>query len=267
MRQKTGKVAAAIVSGCALYIFLLYLLLNCFIIFPDSSYISPQQAGIPRFQEKPFTADDGTKIMCWYAKGNPDKPAILFFHGNAGQIATFSLQMAAYLRKGYSVMMPEYRGFASTPGEFSQENIYRDGAAAYDFLHRQLGHSDIIIVGYSMGAAAAAAVAAQRPAQGLVLAAPFYSLKKIVSEKPVPGAALILKNELPSYRFVSMFRKPLFIVHGAEDRLIPPSHGKALYGLSPSKDRELKILAGQSHNALFFEDDGHKAILDWLSRH
>jgi hypothetical protein len=110
-------------------------------------------------------------------------------------------------------------------------------------------------------------VAAQRPAQGLVLAAPFYSLKKIVSEKPVPGAALILKNELPSYRFVSMFRKPLFIVHGAEDRLIPPSHGKALYGLSPSKDRELKILAGQSHNALFFEDDGHKAILDWLSRH
>ena len=123
MRQKTGKVAAAIVSGCALYIFLLYLLLNCFIIFPDSSYISPQQAGIPRFQEKPFTADDGTKIMCWYAKGNPDKPAILFFHGNAGQIATFSLQMAAYLRKGYSVMMPEYRGFASTPGEFSQENI------------------------------------------------------------------------------------------------------------------------------------------------
>ncbi len=90
MRQKTGKVAAAIVSGCALYIFLLYLLQNCFIIFPDSSYISPQQAGIPRFQEKPFTADDGTKIMCWYAKGNPDKPAILFFHGNAGQIATFS---------------------------------------------------------------------------------------------------------------------------------------------------------------------------------
>lgn len=178
MRQKTGKVAAAIVSGCALYIFLLYLLQNCFIIFPDSSYISPQQAGIPRFQEKPFTADDGTKIMCWYAKGNPDKPAILFFHGNAGQIATFSLQMAAYLRKGYSVMMPEYRGFASTPGEFSQENIYRDGAAAYDFLHRQLGHSDIIIFGYSMGAAAAAAVAAQRPAQGLVLAAPFYSLKK-----------------------------------------------------------------------------------------
>ena len=157
MRQKTGKVAAAIVSGCALYIFLLYLLQNCFIIFPDSSYISPQQAGIPRFQEKPFTADDGTKIMCWYAKGNPDKPAILFFHGNAGQIATFSLQMAAYLRKGYSVMMPEYRGFASTPGEFSQENIYRDGAAAYDFLHRQLGHSDIIIFGYSMGAAAAAA--------------------------------------------------------------------------------------------------------------
>lgn len=108
--------------------------------------------------------------MCWYAKGNPDKPAILFFHGNAGQIATFSLQMAAYLREGYSVMMPEYRGFASTPGEFSQENIYRDGAAAYDFLHRQLGHSDIIIFGYSMGAAAAAAVAAQRPAQGLVLA-------------------------------------------------------------------------------------------------
>ena len=265
MQQLIFKITAIIGGLCLLYLFGLYFLQKFFILFPDKSYISPREAGVPLFREIYFTAGDSSQIMAWYAKGDDDKPALLFFHGNAGQIATFAMQMAPFLAAGYSVFMPEYRGFASTKGSFSQQNVYSDALAAYDFLHQQLGHNDIVAYGYSMGTAAAAPVAAERPVCGLVLMAPFYSLKKLVGEKPVPAATLVLADEMPSYLFIERYKSPLLIVHGAEDKLIPPHHGRDLYQACPARDKKLKILEGQSHNALFFENKGRKAVLDWLS--
>jgi len=264
--QKIWRIILGLVTVGGTYLSLLYLLQNHFILFPDIVYVSPKFAGVPVFEERILKTADNTKIMTWYAKGRDDKPALLFFHGNAGQIATFAPHLIPYIRAGYTVLMPEYRGFASTAGIFSQKNMYSDAVAAYDFLEKQLGYKNIIVFGYSMGSAAACAAAGMRSPLGLILAAPFYSLKKVVSEKPVPGATMILKNELPSYRFIQNFKAPLFIVHGTSDTLIPQHHGKALFELAPSLHKELKLLPNETHNGLFFEKRGHKAILEWIQK-
>lgn len=233
-------------------------------LFPDKLYISPAQKGLPQFEENPFTTPDGLKIMGWYSKGDADKPALLFFHGNSGQIAKFAPSMKTYIDNGYTVYMSEYRGFGGTLGNFTQQTLYQDAIAAFDFLHHKLGHSDIVVYGYSMGTAAAAATAANRPARGLVLAAPFYSLKKVVSDQPVPLGVSVLKYELPSYRFIKAYKGPLLIVHGTSDTLIAPRHGRELYDLSSSADKQLVLIPEQSHNALFFGDKAHPLVIEWL---
>lgn len=235
-------------------------------LFPDKGYVSPADKGLPQFVEKPFKAADGLTVMGWYAKGDADKPALLFFHGNSGQIALFAPSLKPYLNSGYSVYMSEYRGFGNTAGKFTQESLYGDAKAAFDFLHKTLGHDDIIVYGYSMGTAAASAVAAERPARGLVLAAPFYSLKKVAGEQNIPLATAALKYELPSYRFVKTYKGPLLIIHGAEDTLIAPKHGKDLYELSPSSDKTFTVIPKLSHNALFFGDKAHPVVLGWLGQ-
>lgn len=267
MKKKALKTAVVLLMLAGGYFSGLYLLQDRFIFFPDRFYISPAAAGIPQFEEKPFYSADGTEIMSWYFKGDADKPALLFFHGNAGQIATFAPKMINYVLAGYPVLMAEYRGFGTTPGKLSQSAMYDDALAAYDFLQNQLGHRKIVAFGYSMGTAPASAVAAQRSAAGLILAAPFYSLSRVVGEKPVPGAKLVLKNELPSYRFVEKFAAPLLIVHGDNDRLIPPPHGQDLFNLSKVVDKEFKIIQGESHNGLFFDLGNHRVMLEWLRRH
>lgn len=236
-------------------------------LFPDKRYISPIENGMPQFVEKPFTATDGIQIMGWYAKGDAEKPALLFFHGNSGQIAKFAPSMKLYIDNGYSVYMSEYRGFGKTVGEFTQDTLYSDAKEAFDFLHNTLGHREIIVYGYSMGTAAASAAAANRPARGLILAAPFYSLKKVVNDQPIPLATAALKYELPSYKFVKNFSKPLLIIHGAKDTLIAPKHGKELYDISPSSDKTFAIIPEQSHNALFFENKAHPVVLEWCLQH
>lgn len=248
-----------------IYPFVLYCGQKHLYLFPDMGYVSPQDMGETVFEEKPFLAVDGMRIMGWYAKGNSDKPAILFFHGNSGQIAKFAPLMKPYIDNGYTVFMSEYRGFGGTTGVFTQDTLYSDALAAFDFLHTTLGHQDIIVYGYSMGTAAASFAAVNRPALGLVLAAPFYSLKKVAGEQNIPLATIALKYELPSYKFIKNYHNPLLIIHGEDDTLIRPRHGKDLFELCPSKEKELKLIPEQSHNALFFKNKGHKAVLKWLN--
>lgn len=260
-RQLLGTLA----TFALIYPLVLYCGQKHLYLFPDVFYTSPASKGMPEFVEKPFITADGLKIMGWYAKGNEDKPAILFFHGNSGQIALFAPSMKPYIDAGYTVYMSEYRGFGGTVGEFTQDFLYKDALTAFDFLHNELGHSEIIVYGYSMGTAAASFAAVNRPARGLVLAAPFYSLKTVAGEQNIPLATVVLKDELPSYQFIQSFDRPLLIVHGEDDTLIRLHHGIDLFNLCPSQTKELKIIPKQSHNALFFKDKGHVAVLEWLT--
>ncbi len=258
------KCMAFLAAAALSYPIVLYCGQQHLYLFPDKGYVSPAEKGLPQFIEKPFTATDGLKIMGWYAKGDADKPALLFFHGNSGQIAKFAPSLKPYLDNGYTVYMSEYRGFGGTAGEFTQDTLYGDARAAFDFLHNVLGHGDIIVFGYSMGTAAASATAAERPARGLILAAPFYSLKKVAGDQHIPLATRALKYELPSYRFVRAYKGPLLIIHGAGDTLIAPTHCKELLSLSPARDKEFILMPELSHNALFFGDKAHPAVLEWL---
>lgn len=244
----------------------LYFFQEYFYLNPDKVYTSPQEAQIPQFEEKPIQMPDGVKIMTWYAKGEKDKPAILFFHGNRGQIATSAPHLMRYLMNGYTVIIPEYRGYASTGGKFTQKSVYRDAVQAYDYLKKQ-GHNRIFVFGFSMGTSVATFVASQKRPAGLILAAPFYSLKKLVSEKQYPFAELILKNEMPTNHYIRKFHNPTLIIHGEEDTLVPSYHGKELFILSPAKQKQLIIVPKTNHRDLFFTEGGHKDILKWINEH
>ncbi|MCM1324687.1 MAG: lysophospholipase [Acetobacter sp.] len=259
-RQFLGTLAAL----ALIYPLVLYCGQKHLYLFPDKGYISPAEKNMPEFIEKPFITADGMRIMGWYAKGEDDKPAVLFFHGNSGQIAKFAPSMKPYIDNGYTVFMSEYRGFGGTIGEFTQDTLYADAAAAFDFLYNTLGHSEIIVFGYSMGTAAASFVAANRPLLGLVLAAPFYSLKSVAGEQHIPLATMMLKYELPSFQFIKKYQNPLLIIHGDSDTLIDYHHGQDLFAICPSKNKMFRLIPEQSHNALFFGNKGHPEVLKWL---
>ncbi len=266
MLKKILRAAAAGAAFVVVYLVCLYAVQDYLIFYPDRFYAGPSSAGAPAFEERPLVTADGHLIMAWYAKGDADKPAILFFHGNAGQLATFAPHLKAYIDAGYPVFMPEYRGFGLSGGRLSEETMYADAVVAFNYLKDRLGHDKIVVFGYSMGTAAASAAAGICSADALILAAPFYSLEREVGDKPVPLARLVLKNRLQSNRFIAAYPGPLLVVHGSEDKLILPYHGRELFELSPAADKEFFLAEGVDHNRLFFDDGNHRTMLDWLNR-
>lgn len=241
----------------------LFLLQNHLLFFPDRTYVSPKEIGSEKFQEILLTSDDGNPIRLWYAVGDKTKPALLFFHGNAGQIATFVEQLDVLVQAGYGVLAMEYRSFAEVPGTIRQDLVFADAAKSFDFLKEQ-GYPKIVIYGYSFGSAFASGLTSLKEADGLILTAPFYSLEREVGDKPVPFAKQVIRDEYPSYRYVGKFTKPLLIITSKNDRLISWKHSQDLFKLSPSEQKKIVVLDEPTHNSIYFEGSNLPYILQFL---
>ena len=246
----------------------LYVLQEKFYIHPDKEYITPKKAGMPNFREVMLEARDGLKIRTWFFNGNEDKPLILFFHGNKSQNAEYATGLTQYIRNGFGVMMMDYREFGGMNGKFSQENIYMDALSTYDYLKKNHSNREIIVMGYSMGTAVASYLSSNRQPDKVILLAPFYSLKEIAGEKNIPLARLVIKYEMPSYKFIKDYKGKLLILHGSKDTLVPYEHGRRLYDLAKNSQRQFIILNNCEHNEVFFDTkkNGHTKVIEWISQ-
>ena len=252
---------------CA-YTLILYFAQENFYLHPNKKYISPTQCGMPQFEEIVLKTEDNIEMLNWFAKGDKNKPVLLFFHGNRDQMADFAPSLSPYLKEGLNVMMAEYRGFGGTKGKFSQDNLYKDATRVYNYLKDDLKFENIYVFGYSMGTAPASYLASEKNPKGVILGAPFYSLKEVAGERNIPLAKYIIKYEMPSYKFVKQYKGNLLIVHGTADKVVPVQHGKRLYELSSSNSKKLVLLPNASHRDVFFNDKGgFPHIIDWINSH
>ena len=248
-----------------LYIGALYLFQNNLLFYPNRHYKSPKDVSLPMFLENIIVAADNTSIMTWYFDGDYNKPAILFLHGNAGQIATFAPYIEPIAQSGYSVLLMEYRGFGNTKGTISQKNVVHDAILAFDWLKKK-GHDRIVVYGYSFGAAFSCALSSERNLDGLILVAPFSSLRKLVSEKPVPFAELVLKDDYLSVEYLKKYKNPLLLIHGKKDALIPYHHTKILFDAALSEQKYMELLDNETHPSIFFGKRNIPFILKFLEQ-
>lgn len=111
-----------------------------------------------------FTSRDGTKLHAWLLSSRKEvevkKPAILFFHSNAGDIPQrldFFSRMCRQLN--VVILAMEYRGFGrSDDAEISEESMVEDASCAYQWLvnyavvdSSQVDPEQIYVFGRSLG--------------------------------------------------------------------------------------------------------------------
>jgi pimeloyl-ACP methyl ester carboxylesterase len=252
---------SGIVCLFILYLTTLFLMQDKLLFKPDNNYISPQKANLNDVSENMLTMSDDTKIMIWTKDGDKNLPAILFFHGNRGQIAEFAPQIMRFNKDGYGVFLAEYRGYGNSKGEINQDKMFSDGAEIYDWIKKR-GYSKIIVIGYSFGCAASIGLAEKRKVDGLVLISPFASLSRLVAEKYL-FSNWILKDDYPSEKTIQKLTAPIIIIHGTADTLVPVHHAKILYE-QRSNNTTLHLLDGKEHRETFWAEETPALIWGWL---
>ncbi|MCS6939590.1 MAG: alpha/beta fold hydrolase [Roseiflexaceae bacterium] len=105
-------------------------------------------------------------------------PGILLIHGFGGDPAEVRPLAAACIREGYSVHAPLLPGHGALPDALASvrwQQWVEAAAQGFAMLHRHC--SEVVVIGFSMGALIALLLAANLPVERLALLAPALSLR------------------------------------------------------------------------------------------
>ena len=79
-----------------------------------------------------------------------------------------------------SLFLVNYRGYGGSSGQPSEAALFADALAIFDHVRRE--HSEIAVMGRSLGSGVAVLVASERPVEQLVLVTAFDSLVNVARE-------------------------------------------------------------------------------------
>lgn len=215
--------------------------------------------------EEVFIAmEDGARIN-GLLFNNGAKKVVLYFHGNAGDLSGWQYVAQDFHTIGWDVLIIDYRGFGKSKGSLSEQAMYSDARACYDYLlQRQYAPEHIVIYGRSIGTGPAVDLAAQVTHGGLILETPYSSLSELAHEKmPFLFPKLISKYPFDSQSKLSGLSAPVFLVHGDRDGLIPYAHSQRLYE-DIRVEKELLIVRGADHNNISSFPEYHDALRIFL---
>lgn len=219
----------------------------------DPSHETPKQAGLP-MAETFLPTPDGETLVIWTADAKPGKPTILYFHGNAGNLADRTGRFQRFLKRGYGLIAPAYRGSSGSTGTPSEATLTADARLVYDHLAPR----NTVIYGESLGTAVAISLTAgltDKPL-GLLLEAPFTSIPDLaqVHYPQLASYADKLANQWPSLTRAAQLSLPLFIWHGSQDTLIPQTQGREILAAAPGPRKVFLSVKGAGHTDIWRAD-------------
>lgn len=160
-------------------------------------------------------------------------PCVIFFHGNAESIENQVDLPREYNARGWSLLIPEYRGYGTTPGTPSQDGIVSDMVDAFDAIKARPGvdPARIVLHGRSLGGGVAFQVAARRPPAALIVQSTFTSVSSFAGRFFMPEA--LVRHPFRSDEVAPTLACPVLVLHGSDDQTVPVSHGRSLAALCP----------------------------------
>ncbi len=215
--------------GVALIIFMLWRFEHGQVYHPDR-VLAAQCTDLGQASEDVwFEAKDGTRLNGWFFLGPTqtyEDTAILYCHGNGGNISHRLDVCSAMLKAGAAVFVFDYRGYGRSEGRPSEEGTYQDAQAALEWM-KVRGFKRIIVFGESLGGGVAAEVARREPVAGLVLQSSFTSVPDIGAELfpwlPVRWLARIRYDTISK---LPLIKVPVLVMHSRADTLIPFRHAE-----------------------------------------
>jgi uncharacterized protein len=218
--------------------------------YHPSSIIEPPPPGMFIMPEEHFLkTDHHTRIHLWYFKNSGSDTIAILFHGNGGNNSHRWRQIRALYDTGLSVVIFDYRGYGKSSGFPSEQGLYRDGQAVYQWI-TALGYppEKIVLIGTSLGGAVAAEVALHNPVRALVLECTFtdkFDMAKVIL--PFIPIRWFSVNQFTTFEKLPQIHTPVLIVHGDRDEMIPYPFALKNFGQA-REPKFLYTIRGSTHN-------------------
>jgi alpha-beta hydrolase superfamily lysophospholipase len=241
----------AILLGCLGYalLCLLYFINQDRIIFPASKIEDGFELNFSiDHQELYIDTADNAHLHGVLFQAEKPKGVILHFHGNAENMLSMQYVAKPFVDRNYHFLAMDYRSYGKSSGKLSEEKLFTDAALFMQYLiDSGWDNSDIILYGRSIGTGIAIQLATKYQPKGMILYAPFYSMKSLAEAHfPLLPVDLLLKYRMESAKYLQMVDCPVLILHGDSDRIIPLNNAERLAQIKG----KLIVLKTGHHNNL-----------------
>lgn len=185
---------------------------------------------------------NGKKLYALYFKTDqPPKGTVVFFHGNFGNVSNHFPQAVFLIKQGFDVLSFDYQGFGGSEGKPSPKKTIEDGLASVRYAKEHLRGKGVVLFGQSIGAAVAAVTAARDTSvRAVVLESGFTTYRAITKDVMKRGwltwpfsfflpALIVRRRDDPVDNVAAIAPRPLLILHGTKDKVIPFRMSEALF--------------------------------------
>ncbi|MTI09271.1 alpha/beta hydrolase, partial [Curvivirga aplysinae] len=233
----------------------MYKLQRSLMYHPNDTIPALQEYGLSQNTKAVYIqSHDGLGLLSWYLPPRgPDKPLIVFFHGNAGHIGDRADRLRMFRDLGYGFLIASYRYNAQAGGQPGEEALLRDGQNVINWLINK-GHNtkEMIFYGESLGSGIAVSLAQNNVTRGIILESPYSSITDVAADHywylPVK---YLLKDRFESYKYIGNLISPVLILHGAKDKTIPLKFAQKLYESADSSNSDIVIYPEGEHVGLY----------------
>ena len=239
----------------------------------DNFTISPWEVQVPH-EAVSFQTDDGLTLRGWWLPQPQSDRVIVGFTGHRGAKHELLGIGSGLWRAGNNVLLFDFRGRGDSdiaPLSLAHKEL-PDARAAIRYASERMPNGKVGVIGYSMGAAVALLVTAADPNIAAVVAdSPFASIRDVLENayklrRLPPRFLLELSDVINRWRYGYQFEavrpvdvvgqiapRPLLVIHGTADSLIPAEQGQQVYDAA-GEPKELWLVPDAIHCGAYFVD-------------
>jgi fermentation-respiration switch protein FrsA (DUF1100 family) len=260
----TGVLALAAVVAAALValLALAHFRQESLIFFPDRHLrFTPADLGMI-FEDVRLETSDGMKIAAWWIPRLNGRGALIFCHGNAGNMGDRVGKLRLFHDLGLSVLALEYRGYGSSQGRPSEQGTARDMDAAVTYLRdaRGIPLDRTVFYGESLGGAVVIEGATGWLPAVLVAESTFTSARAMARKHyPFVPPALIRVRYDSLSRVRGLTCLKLFL-HGPADTIVPFEMGEELFRAAPQPKRFATLVGDHNSGGILESPEACRAF-------
>ncbi|MDP8266351.1 MAG: alpha/beta hydrolase [Candidatus Aceula meridiana] len=225
------------------------------IFYPEKEITDrPNDIGL-EYEDIYFKTEDGILINGWFIKNLTAESTLLFFHGNAGNISHRLHKINLFHNLGLNVFIVDYRGYGKSDGRPTEEGLYKDARAAYDYLltRHDIQKDKIIAYGASLGGVAAIDLATHRDLVALIVDSSFSTAKDIAKQVYPFVPSILISTKMDSQAKVKTIEIPKLFLHSRDDEVVPFELGRKLFDAAVKPKEFVEIKGG--HNTSYEESE------------
>jgi uncharacterized protein len=227
---------------------------------------TPETAAAAGFTEVKIATADGERLDGWWRPPPAaERGVVLFLHGTPGTVPDQVWRLDQLKHSGLGILAIDWRGYGGSTGDPTELGLRADARAGFDFIRAAAPQSKIAVFGESLGTGPAVALARDRPVAGVLLNAPYASVRRLFELRglPIPYRWL-MKDPFDSEALIGGVTAPLLILHGTDDPAIPVAEAHRLY--DAAHEPKMIFIADGAGHLDAWEGGGERLALEALAR-